>query len=99
MCVPVSDNCATSDAQGLCTSCYKGYDLNSGSCIVSPSNTNAPLDLGCKIWDWDNNKCLECSKRYYFDSNRKCQAVSNLCNAFDSKSGACTSCFTGFILK
>lgn len=97
--MPVSDHCAASNDQGLCSSCYKGYDLTSGSCIVSPSNTIKPSDLGCKNWDWDNNKCLECANWFFFDSSSKCVSVSSLCKSYDVGSGKCTSCFSGFTLN
>ena len=38
VCTPVSDRCREHDENGLCTSCYFGYDLEAGSCIISPSN-------------------------------------------------------------
>lgn len=64
ICVKVSDQCRTYDPNtGFCTSCYKGYDLHtdtgkqSGSCVYSPSNDAHLADTGCKIWDWNTNKC------------------------------------------
>lgn len=68
VCIPVSTQCRTSDDQGLCTACYKGYDLAAGSCVFSPSNTAAPTDGLCSIWDWNNNKCLKCSSWAYFNT-------------------------------
>jgi len=54
ICYSVSDNCNTWDRlDGICVSCFKGFDLINGTCDVSSSNTAAPLDLGCKIWNGD----------------------------------------------
>lgn len=97
-CVPVSDQCKEHDAQGLCTSCYFGYDLQAGSCILSPSNNRRPSDLGCADWDWNNDKCLTCSNWYFFNANGVCVPVSDLCATYDSTTGDCTSCFKGFTL-
>ena len=97
VCVPVSDQCKTSDASGACSSCYKGYDLVKGQCVFSASNNAQPADLGCKTWDWDSQKCLECSNRWTFNSKGVCVPVSDNCNKYDV-SGACTSCFDGYQL-
>lgn len=97
ICIPVSDQCRNSDKTGACTNCYKGYDLQNGSCVYSPSN-DAPLaDAGCKIWDWKNNVCFTCSDGWYF-SNGTCSTVSSLCQTHDSASGACLSCYQGYDL-
>lgn len=59
ICTPVSDQCTSFDSQtGLCTSCFKGYDVVNGTCTLSASNTAKPSDLGCAKWDWDNQVCL-----------------------------------------
>lgn len=60
-CMPVSDDCKFYNEDGLCSECYKGYDLKDGACVFSPKNLEAPSDIGCKIWNWDEKKCLECS--------------------------------------
>lgn len=98
LCVTVSDQCRSSNDQGKCTGCFKGYDLVNGSCNFSPSNTATPSDIGCKVWNWDNNTCLQCSLRWYFGSSGFCAAVSDSCKTFDQNSGVCLSCFSGYIL-
>ena len=97
VCVPVSDQCKTSDASGACSSCYKGYDLVKGQCVFSASNNAQPADLGCKTWDWDSQKCLECSTNWVFNSQGVCVPVSDQCRTSDA-SGACLSCFKGYDL-
>ena len=64
---------------GQCTACYKGYDLNSGSCVLSPSNTARSSDVGCMKWDWDNNRCLECSSHWVFNNDKICTPVNSDC--------------------
>ena len=97
VCVPVSDQCNTFDAAGLCTSCFKGYDVVNGSCTFSPSNTAKPSDLGCGKWDWDNQLCLTCSSGYVFNKNNVCVPVSDQCKTSNDK-GECTSCYKGYDL-
>ena len=96
VCRGVSTQCATWDLfDGLCLTCYHGYDLIKGQCVVSP--IAQPTDLGCKIWDWNKQVCLECSARWTFNSKGVCVPVSDNCNQWDA-SGACTACYKGYEL-
>ena len=66
LCVPVDSFCSKFDRINiLCTACYKGYNLNKGVCVLAKNNE--PNDIGCKVWDWDNQKCLQCSQRWFFN--------------------------------
>jgi len=95
----ITDLCKTYSADSsACTSCFKGYDLVDGSCILSQSNNAKPSDLGCGIWDWDNQVCLSCSKGFVFNAKKICTPVSDQCASFDSQSGFCISCFKGYDL-
>lgn len=98
VCMPVSDQCKSWDSTGVCTSCFKGYDLKSGSCVSSSFNNAQPSDLGCGKWDWDSQICLQCSKGWTFNANKICTAVSDQCKTWDS-AGLCSSCFKGYDLK
>jgi hypothetical protein len=98
VCVPVSDQCATSDSNGACLTCFKGYDLKDGACVFSASNNAHPADSGCGTWDWDNQVCLACSKHWVFNSNKVCVPVSDQCASHDEK-GNCVTCFKGYDLK
>jgi len=97
ICIPVSDLCNTWTDAGLCTSCYKGYDLANGTCIFSSSNTAKPSDLGCGNWDWNNQVCISCSKGFTFNAQKVCVAVSDQCKAYNTD-GLCNSCFKGYDL-
>ena len=94
-CVPISDQCATSDSKGNCLSCYSGYDLKEGACLFSDFNNAHPADIGCASWDWKNQVCLACSKRWFFNAHKTCVPVDDNCNNHDEK-GACTSCYQGY---
>lgn len=97
ICVTVNDQCRTSDKTGACTGCYKGYDLQNGTCVFSTSNTAHVSDAGCKTWDWTNNTCLTCSQRWVL-LNGKCVEVSTQCQDYNSSTGACVSCYLGYDL-
>ena len=78
-CVPVSDQCRTFNDDGICTACYKGYELSdSGECLLSRINVNPPSDPGCAEWDWDNQICLRCAPRWIMGSNG-CLPISDFC--------------------
>ena len=96
-CVPVSDQCKSHDTNGLCTSCFAGYDLVDGTCVFGAINTAKPSDSGCGKWDWNNQVCLECSSGWVFNADGVCVTVSDQCASHDA-SGACLSCFKGYDL-
>ena len=50
ICVVVNDQCKTHGANGLCESCFVGYDLVDGQCVFSPKNLEGPSDKGCKTF-------------------------------------------------
>ena len=52
-------------------------------------------NFGCKTYS-ANNTCAFCSTRYYLDPNAICQPVNPYCNAYNSTTGGCTSCYPGF---
>ena len=95
ICVPVSDQCKTFDSTGACVSCYKGYKEMNGKCELAP--IQKPTDLGCHIWDWENQICKECSNNWVFNHQGQCVTVSDQCKTFDI-SGACRSCYKGYNL-
>ena len=100
VCIPVSSQCRTFSELGQCTSCYQGYDLANGACIVSASNTARPSDIGCKTWDWNNQVCLTCSQWWVINSTTNvCIPVSDLCRDYDISNGQCTACYQGFNLN
>lgn len=97
VCVPVGDFCKTTNDNGACLSCYSGYDLTNGACVLSPSNNARPSDVGCAVWDWSNNVCTKCSTNWFFNSNKVCIPVSDQCLSANA-SGECASCYKGYDL-
>jgi hypothetical protein len=97
ICIPVNDQCRTSDKTGSCTGCYKGYDLLNKTCVYSPSNNEPLTDTGCKVWDWTTNSCSACSSGWYF-AKGVCTQVSSFCQTYDHISGQCLSCYGGYDL-
>lgn len=62
-CVPVNDYCQTwNERTGKCLVCYKGYGLIGNSCQVLPDAQ--PTDIGCAVWDWNNQVCISCAPRW-----------------------------------
>ena len=81
-CVFVSDDCRTWGENGLCLTCYKGYELQSGICVRSQISSR-DLDIGCREWDWDNQICLKCSERWVMGPSG-CIPISDFCQTFNS---------------
>ena len=76
---------------GLCTSCYVGYELMGGRCI---KGTAPDGDPNCK--KFVNGVCEECSKGAIFNANRRCIVVDPTCKTYDQADGSCTSCYPGY---
>ena len=53
------------------------------------------INRGCRTYN-DQQVCVECSTRYYLDSNAICQPVNPNCKDYNKNTGACTSCYPGF---
>ena len=62
------------------------------------AEVKGPSDLGCKKWDWDNQKCLECSARWTLNTAGVCTPVNDWCSTWDNY-GVCTACYKGYNLK
>lgn len=52
-CRQVSPLCKTYDSNGACTTCYNGYEVNQGNCIVAVIK-----DKNCR--QFDNNRSNYC---------------------------------------
>lgn len=91
VCCEVSPLCSQFNvAEGVCQACYQGYSIVDGACKVSS------IDTGCI--QWKGNACIQCSKRWFFDTNGHCQAVSDQCATWES-SGNCLTCYGGYVLS
>lgn len=91
-CVQVSTVCRTfTRSNGLCTSCYQGWLLKNGSCIVNP-------DQNCRVVANDGT-CSACYGGYYYNlAQGKCLVGNALCNGMDFY-GNCLGCYGGYYLN
>lgn len=97
ICQPVSDYCWTFDPlNGVCLTCFKGYDLVNNTCVYSPSNTAAVTDPGCGIWN--GSVCLACSHWFVFNAKGVCIPVAGQCRTYDNATGNCLTCYKGYDL-
>jgi hypothetical protein len=95
LCTLVNPNCYTYDNfTGSCTSCYSGYIVSNGDCIL-----NAAGDQNCQSFS-PNQQCIQCFQGYYLDSaSGICSKMSPLCNQSNPITGTCLSCFSGYTLN
>lgn len=99
VCVAVSPQCREWNANGQCTSCYFGYIVDNGACVVNPSAPGASdVAANPNCHTWNNGVCEACAHRYWFDANGICQHVANQCNTWDNADGLCLSCYAGYDL-
>ena len=89
----VDPSCLTFDqADGLCTSCYAGFELSPNrQCLPAKAVEGDP---NCKTFN--NNVCSECSQGAIFNNQRVCIIVDPSCVTFDERDGSCTSCYAGY---
>lgn len=66
--------------------------------MFSKSNNAHPTDLGCGLWDWNNQVCLKCSNGWTFNDKKACVPVSDQCKTHDDK-GNCLTCYQGYDLN
>lgn len=95
-CQPVSPLCQTSNSlSGACLSCYQGYILQSGQCVIG---TNSTTDVNCKTFN--NGVCSQCYQGYFIGSGTGiCTISSVLCKSSNNVTGVCLSCYPGYILS
>lgn len=86
ICVPVSDNCREWSLNGECTSCYYGFGVVNGSCLLGeqPNTHDVKSNPLCAKWTLG---CVACAERSFFNANGICQAVNDNCNTWDKLTG------------
>ena len=88
LCIVVNPLCKTSDTNtGACLSCYQGYDVFAGNCIIPQNN-----DPYCLIKS--GSTCVTCANGYYLFQN-VCTRTTKICVTYDMQSGNCTNCNVG----
>jgi len=55
------------------------------------------LDSNCNIGD-NYNFCLKCKTGYYINTGN-CLKASDQCKTFNVNTGACETCYDGFIIQ
>lgn len=93
-CQQVNILCRTSNANGACLSCYPGYDLIAGNCLVSDSSTGSG-DPNCREANV-NEICLECFSGYFLTVGRRCQRMDPLCRTYTPNNASCVTCYEGY---
>lgn len=86
ICSEVNVNCNTFDAStGVCLTCYNGYQLNNGQCIVSqvvlptpPSSVNLYANIYCKRVD-SVGRCTQCFFGFRLENGDCVQEFSKYC--------------------
>jgi proprotein convertase subtilisin/kexin type 5 len=99
VCVQSNTFCKTFDStNGACTSCYGGYDLANGDCVLAanPVDNSTVSDPNCA--QWNGKVCVQCASDAFFQ-NGKCVEVDPLCKTWDNTNGNCLSCYKAFNLE
>jgi hypothetical protein len=101
-CCYMSSHCQHFNPEvGICEKCYSGYVVSNGICqaqvITSAPQPVVQPNPGCLTFV--NGTCTNCSVRYYLDSLGICQPVSDYCRTWDSSTGACLTCYNGYLLN
>ena len=92
--------CKTANARtGVCESCWMGYTLSQGNCVLDQPTVGGQAESDIYCIKIQGNSCIECSNGYYVGSTGKCEALDPHCKSHDLKSGACLTCYEGFILR
>jgi hypothetical protein len=97
-CQPVNNLCNTWDTFGNCLTCYAGYSIVSGSCVIGAPNyyNSYPSVPNCGQFGIAGG-CVTCLNGYYL-ANGVCQKINSLCNTWSPHSGVCTSCVSKYQL-
>ena len=94
ICRQANPLCKTSNSTGQCTSCYTGYEVARGTCLI-----NAAKDVNCLTYDPSNNYyCIGCYPGYVALSG-KCNVQNPLCATVNFSNGDCLTCWPGYSLS
>lgn len=93
ICQPVNPNCDTYDTvTGGCLSCYPGFGLIENTCL--PGIVSSSFDPNCNTFN--GSLCAKCSNGFFLNAQGKCQGVDPTCKTFNTSTGECLSCFSGY---
>ena len=91
---PLCKSANTTD--GTCLTCYPGYSLSKGNCVIPNIYYQQTQDPYCVTFD--SQKCVVCRKGYYVQ-NGYCATVDPQCQHFDYAASRCISCYRGYVLS
>jgi hypothetical protein len=96
ICVLVNPQCQNYDNYtGACTSCYQGYIVSNGNCIIGQIG-----DANCQNYNSITQTCSQCYNGYYINQTTGiCTKMNTLCNQSNAYTGACINCFPGYALN
>lgn len=98
VCKQVNPLCRSANyTDGACLSCYPGYTLTKGACIIPNIYNQQAQDPYCLSFD-ESNKCTQCRQGYYA-SNGVCGLIDSQCKIFDHSQGKCIECYQGYTLS
>lgn len=97
-CLKLDPLCKTYTAAfNACDSCYDGYVLFNGACVIPAQLPVTNSDPYCiKI---QGANCLACANGYYLPVNGSCTALNPLCKSSDMATGFCTLCYPGYTIS
>lgn len=96
-CLRLDPLCKTyTPTQIACASCYSGYDLYQGQCVIPSKVPNSNSDPYCIAVQ--NGQCLNCASGFYLGPEKKCLALNPLCKTSDMTNGYCKDCYPGYLL-
>lgn len=87
-CTLVDTQCKTySKVNGECLSCYGGYRLFEGKCIVSQDGESYSQytysDPFCA--QWQAGRCVKCASQSYFNDEKVCTPIDSSCREFSTE--------------
>jgi proprotein convertase subtilisin/kexin type 5 len=93
-CIPVNPLCQNYTSTGLCSSCYPGYQVSGGNCVLAGQKD----DPFCRSFN-NNSVCTACYSGYFYSQGlAQCKAFNPLCKTSNIVDGTCTSCYPGYTL-
>jgi hypothetical protein len=92
ICQLANSLCRSIDSNGACTSCYSGYEVRGGNCVVATQ----PSARNCR--NFSNGICFECSNGYIKSTDGSCYPVNTLCRTW-TNTGECLTCYPGYALS
>ena len=86
-CKQINDLCRTANySDGSCLSCYPGYSLSKGNCIIPISYSQTAQDPYCV--SFNGSMCTKCRPGYYVQGG-SCGLIDPQCKIFDHKVSMC----------